>query len=257
MTSVTFFTIATGRYSLMFERQLMGIREHLSNLNWSFIVVTNESRELREFAKAKGLEDHVTIIQGLDFTFPLASMLRFKYMKTIEVTTDFLCYLDCDMEIVDAHALNSRILRSTEVCLAEHPGYFARKGLTLGWREKIFRVSRKLIHGGLGDWETKLRSSARVPRKFRNKYAMAAIFFGPTQKMVELSSECDGWMDLDLRKNFIPRVHDESYLNKWATIHEHEILGPNYCYYHFPWVPSEGIVVRALDKSTLDLRPIR
>jgi hypothetical protein len=161
------------------------------------------------------------------------------------------------MQIQDASALNTRILQSKEVCLVEHPGYFQRRGITLSWREITFRVFRKLVLGGLGDWETRRESSARVPREMRNTYVMAAIFFGPTKKMLDLSLVCDKWMDEDLRQNLIAKVHDESYLNKWATKYKHELLSPEYCYYQFPWVPSTRIIVRALDKAALELKPIR
>jgi hypothetical protein len=180
-------------------------------------------------------------------------MLRFKYIFEEMHDFKFICYLDCDMEIENPRALHDAIQKSTSVHLVRHPGWDRDFGLKLSPKERLAEYYIRLKNGGLGSWELRRCSSAWVPRKKRSKYYAGGVFFGPTEAIRNLSKTCDAWMDSDLQAGIIASVHDESYLNRWATINEFTSLGPEYCYYHFSWLPDLDVVVRALDKNKMRL----
>jgi hypothetical protein len=248
-----FFTIATNHYVLMLEAQLTLISGLARTLDWHFVVATDQVNHLSQYVKNHRLEDHVRILKCPPYKFPLASMLRFKYIFEEMRDFEFICYLDCDMEIENAHALHDAIQKSTSVHLVRHPGWARDFGLKLSPKERLAESYLRLRNGGLGSWESRRNSSAWVPRKMRSEYYAGGIFFGPTNKIRNLSETCDAWMDADLQAGIVASVHDESYLNRWATLNDFTSVGPEYCYYHFPWLPDLDVVVRALDKSSMRL----
>lgn len=179
-------------------------------------------------------------------------MLRFKYMTQLMGGFDFVCYLDCDMKIEDPRRLNDAIVQSRMVNLVRHPGWARDFGQRVDLKEKLSELFIRVWRGGLGDWETRKQSTGWVPRKSRISYFAGGIFFGPNISMNELSRTCDGWMDRDLANGIVASVHDESYLNRWASEHTFTSVGPEFCFTEFAWLPSLKPVVRALDKSSMN-----
>lgn len=253
LSKIGFFTIATNHYVLMLEAQLRAISDQVRELDWQYVVATDQVEHLAEFAKVNQLDDHVKILNCPPYKFPLASMLRFKYISREMSNFDFTCYLDCDMEIENPHALHNAIQKSTSVNLVRHPGWARDFGLKLSPKERLAESYFRLRKGGLGSWESRCKSSAWVPRRKRREYYAGGIFFGPTEGIRQLSEICDAWMDADLRAGIVASVHDESYLNRWATLNDFSPLGPEYCYSNFSWLPDLDIVVRALDKNSMRL----
>lgn len=253
LSKIGFFTIATNHYVLMLEAQLRAISDQVRELDWQYVVATDQVEHLSRFTKDNQLDDHVKILKCPQYKFPLASMLRFKYISQEMSDFDFTCYLDCDMEVENPHALHAAIQKSTSVHLVRHPGWARDFGLKLGLKERLAESYFRLRKGGLGSWESRRNSSAWVPRRKRRNYYAGGIFFGPTEEIRQLSEICDAWMDADLQAGIVASVHDESYLNRWATLNKFTPLGPEYCYSNFSWLPDLDVVVRALDKNSMRL----
>jgi len=251
LPKIGFFTIATNHYVLMLEAQLRAISDQVRELDWQYVVATDQVEHLAQFTRDNQLDDHVRVLKCPPYKFPLASMLRFKYISEQMTEFDFICYLDCDMEIENSHALHVAILKSTSVNLVRHPGWSRGFGLKLSPKERLAESYFRLRKGGLGSWESRRKSFAWVPRRKRRDYYAGGIFFGPTEEIRRLSKICDAWMDADLRAGIVASVHDESYLNRWATLNKFTPLGPEYCYSNFSWLPDLDVVVRALDKRSM------
>ncbi len=248
-----FFCIATNEYLCFLENQIRAIADEIRELDWRYVVATNRTEHLRIFLEETGLNDYVKIVKCPKFRFPLASMMRFKYIAELMSDFDFTCYIDCDMAIENPGKLHDAITESKQVTFVLHPGLARGYQLPISVKEKIVELYIRATRGGLGSWETRKVSAANVPRALRKHYFAGGIFFGPSASVKELSEECDSWMDTDLKKGVIAVVHDESYINKWATCNPHDILGPEYCYTEYEWLPKMSVVVRALDKKQISI----
>ena len=186
----------------------------------------------------------------LAFRFPLASMIRYPAIISHSSSDGWLCYVDADMRIENPYLLDEAIRASVNINVVSHPGYTRPS-----WSNSITIIRNfanltfQTIRGGLGDWEVRKRSSAFVPRGLRKTYVQAALFFGPVEKMQAMSKDCWAWTEEDLRAGIVPRWHDESYLNRWITTNSCTILGPEYCYFDFPWLIGRNAIVRAVDKQ--------
>jgi hypothetical protein len=250
---IGFFTIATNHYVLMLEDQLKAISPQIKQLGWRYVVATDQSEHLSKFLQDTNLVNYVRIIKCPAYKFPLASMLRFKYMKNEMNGFSHTCYIDCDMRIENPLALDTAIRSAQSVNLIRHPGWDRYHGLKVSLKEKFVEFFVKLEKGGLGSWEHRRKSAAWVPRAQRVKYFAGGIFFGPSTLVKQMSKDCDNWMDVDLRLGMVASVHDESYLNRWATVNEFTEAGPEFCYTEYPWLPRLNVVVRALDKKAMRL----
>lgn len=252
---VGFFTIATNQYVHMLTAQLDAIAADIKEKNWHYVVATNHVSILYEFAEDRSLLAHLTIVECPAYRFPLASMLRFKYIASRMGEFDFICYIDCDMAIENPSLLHRAITDSESVCLVRHPGWARDFGIPVPLKETLVELLFRITRGGLGGWERRRKSDAHVPRRLRETYVAGGIFFGPSKQLIEMASKCDVWMDNDLKRGLVARVHDESYLNRWATLNTHITLGPEFCFTEYPWLPDLKVVVRALDKSAMEFGP--
>ena len=248
---ITLLSVATNDYLERWKNMISQLSNVIKVKNWAWTLLTDATDEAAVFAADLGLEQHVSVGSVLPFGFPLASMIRYPAILAHCGTEGWICYLDADMEIEDPDAFDFAIRNSQEVCVVSHPGFTRSKGIdsSLGIRHNIENGFLQLKTGGLGSWETRSRSMAFVPRKRRTAYAQAAIFFGPAEKIQKLSSDCWEWTEIDLKNGLIPIWHDESYLNRWITENDHNLLGPEYCYFDFPWLSDLRPIVRAVDKQ--------
>lgn len=51
-------------------------------------------------------------------------------------------------------------------------------------------------------------------------YVQAAFFGGNADIVYRMCKDVSEWVESDLKRGVIPKWHDESYLNKWKTLHE-------------------------------------
>ena len=229
----------------------MEIRESILDLDWHWLLLTDNVKDAEEFVGAVGLRSHIEIQPTLPFGFPLASMIRYPAILKHGNSTGWLCYIDADMRIEDAETLEIAIRASSVVNVVSHPGYTRPRRIepSLGLLRNLANLMLEFVKGGLGDWESRTRSHAYVPRRSRKTYVQAALFFGPAEEVHQLSKECWDWTEKDLRNGIVTRWHDESYLNRWTTVRPHSLLGPEFCFFDFPWLTQRKIVVRAIDKT--------
>ncbi len=248
---VQFISIATNDYLSRWKALVKNVRYDILSLDWTWILITDAVADATAFTKSLDLTDRIEIRPILPFGFPLASMVRFPAITVHCDATGWICYVDADMEIEDPKRLDAEIRRSVEVTVVSHPGFTRPKGFSnlLGLKHNMSNLALQLAMGGLGTWETRHQSKAFVPRRLRKTYAQAAIFFGPAIQIQELSAKCWSWMEYDLRSGVIAKWHDESYLNCWMSNNPHKVVGPEFCFFDFPWLTDiTHPVVRTVDK---------
>jgi hypothetical protein len=252
LNKVQFLSVATNEYLGRWKALVENIACDVRKLDWTWVLVTDAVSDATAFANSLDLADRVVVRPTLPFGFPLASMIRFPAIVDHCDTNGWICYIDADMTIEDPQRLDVEIRSSVEVTTVRHPGFTRPTGISpsLGLRHNVANLALRARMGGLGTWETRPSSKAYVPRKLRKTYAQAAIFFGPAIQIRELSAQCWSWTEHDLRIGLVAKWHDESYLNCWMSTNSHQVVGPEFCFFEYPWLPeSVHPVVRVVDKS--------
>lgn len=248
---VLFFSIATNNYLAHWQSQILDVQNALRELGWKWVLMTDKVDEAEAFLEQASLGGSVRVVSALPMHFPLASMIRYPAILAHCRSPGWICYMDADMKIENPEQLDRVIRASTLPTVVAHPGYSRALGdtVTSGIKVLTSHILASWVEGGNGTWEKRRRSKAFVPRRLRKTYVAGGIFFGPSSDIERLSSNCWEWTEADLRQGIVARWHDESYLNRWTAINPHSLVGPEYCFYDFPWLGGLGVVVRAVDKS--------
>lgn len=173
------------------------------------------------------------------YGWPEATLLRFKIYDEVisEVTQDYICYLDADMLVHDDFIkILEPQLKSSDVILIQHPGFYRSKKLEI-FKFYLFNpivlikdLKHKLLMGALGSWETNPKSTAFVPRPKRINYVCGGFWIGKNIAIKKLISELAIQVDQDTKNNLIAKWHDESHLNKWATVNNYTLAESSFCF---------------------------
>lgn len=183
-------------------------------------------------------DERVKIIKDLipPYSFPLATLLRYKIFVSKVYDVDFLLYMDVDMRLV--HPVGREMIAS--IVAVKHPGF-----------EKM----------GGGSWEANKDSNAYTYPENRNTYYAGGVQGGLTEKYYRLMQRMARDIDDDAKRNVTPIWHDESvwnfYLSQMKSFLE---LGCAYCMpepkhlreqWHIDHIQPRII---ALDKKHLEIR---
>ena len=227
--------IATGRYTLFFDKLYKSIQQHfLTNHTKQFYVFTDKPQDFVSYENC-----FVTKIERLGF--PGDTLFRFNYMLKVkehaETHTEYNYYMDVDSLVINS--VDETIF--SDIVLVSHPGFY------------------KL---NLGTPETNPNSVAYIaPNEPREHYVAGGFFGGRTKQFFQMADEINKMIYKDYNNGIIPIHNDESMLNRWYTDNQRDIkvLTPEYvypeCKYKFPrmnnFIKVVGLTPRilALDKN--------
>jgi hypothetical protein len=255
-------SIATNGYLKYWKQQVNSLDSYVDDsLPWVVYIFTDDVRGAKEHAKKlKNLE--VRVVETPSFKWPEATLIRYHLIASLKqsiAANDLIIYLDADMQAVSKLKLQE-FLESCDgqVCLVRHPGFFRPRGFSLF--QLYLRRPKLLVgdaltvlkFGSLGAWEVRISSSAFVNRPKRQTYYCGGIWWGPAQKILELSETLSMRVDLDKIRGIIAKWHDESHLNWWASTNLHAVESPKYCYATgYPWLSTLRPKVIAVEKGTV------
>lgn len=167
-------------------------------------------------------------IEVPSFGWPEATLLRYSlFSSNAEVFASRLTmYVDADALLVSdisTSELESFVHTDNPghsgLCFVRHPGY-ANRNLILN----------HLLRTRLGPWESRRQSLGFVARRDRATYFCGGVFWGYTTSFLEFCRTLAKWTEIDRDRNFTPKFHDESYLNRWSVAHIHSVAGPEWAH---------------------------
>jgi hypothetical protein len=258
MKSLGVLTIATRQYFKYWEQMIRSAEENFSNeIIINFHVFTDQYNSALEIALTS---PYLNVIphQIDDLGWPEATLKRYEIITNHKesYSEDYLLHLDADMLFkAPLSSLCSELEKQNIVSLVRHPGFYRPEGV----RRILFYIGNprfvprdlkaKLSLGGIGAWETDIKSNAYVPRNLRSNYFCGATWFGPKAKVLDLCQNLSSNVDADRESGITAKWHDESHLNRWATINEFNALKPNFCFDPtFPQLQQLEEIIRAVDK---------
>jgi hypothetical protein len=141
------------------------------------------------------------------------------------------------------------------IALVSHPGFFrpAKRELVNFYIEHpkflVRDLALRIRIGGLGSWETSRASKAYVPRHARGVYVCGGTWMGYRNNFLDLVSELSFLEISESVKGNVPKWHDESYLNMWASRNNFTLLSSSFCFDpSYPQLHGLKELVRAVDK---------
>lgn len=200
-------TIATGKYFQEFIPELKNSVDQyfkFSSYKINFYCLTDSNVSLAG----------VTNIPTKHYGWPFSTLLRYRWIKqylNIFQEHDYLLYMDADMRVVSTPPES---IFSYPIVAVRHPGYLHSPG--------AFEIDRQ--------------DSCYVPPPLRKNYYQGCFWGGQTANISHLITSLSKMVEDDLSLGNIPIWHDESYLNKYLSIHACHPLSPSYA-----WPESEPI----------------
>ena len=220
-------------------------------------VLTDQIKEAELFAKE--LQKIRVVAHEIEpYSWPEATLFRYRLMNNIadEVNSDLVMHLDADMLVIQdfLKALPNNFKNG--IALVRHPGYYR----PLGVKKIAFYLKNKhyirqdleaiRTLGGIGDWETSRDSFSFVPRAKRHKYVCGGTWFGFRVEFFNMVEELAILERMDTDNGVLPKWHDESILNSWASTHETTTLPPSFCFDpKYPQLCNLDELIRAVDKN--------
>jgi hypothetical protein len=239
---LTLITVATGTYLEYWMDLVRSVsKQDHSNIEISHNIFTDRIQDAKNFSDSfpniKIVIQEINSQDWLDGTIMRYSHYR-KYFELI--TGDIVLHLDADMLVVDKFAKNliNEVQRNTgKLSFVQHPGYWRQNKIYWPYlftyktyKNEIYNLFKIVFKKSLGSWETRSNSAAYISKKQRKSYYCGAVWFGEREVAYNFICEMDDLISYDRSRGVTAIWHDESYLNKWATINPHNYVSPKYCY---------------------------
>lgn len=199
--SLTVCIIATNKYQRFLQPLIKSIDDYFFVGNDVTIQIFTD--EIMSY-DSKRVNIKQTLIPS--YTYPMATLLRYKIMLQWQYDTDYIFYIDADMRIVDY--VDEEILN--DIVCVKHPGFY--------W--------------GRGSWETNKKSTAYCEG---TTYYAGGFQGGKREKYIEVMQQLSDNIDADLREGIIAVWHDESHWNCYLHSHDKYVLDPDYCMPEATW----------------------
>jgi hypothetical protein len=247
-----YFSIATNNYVHYWKAMIeSAVIVFNSEDKVSFCVFTDQEDFCKEIA-ALYPQLNISVIAIESLKWPEATLLRYRIYKLYadKIDAEVLCHIDADMLFL-ANPFNfvSPDEWVNGVALVAHPGYFRASGDPIGTAQKLKDCFRIMKLGGLGTWETTIRSTAFVSRNKRNVYVCGGSWMAKSNDFVRMVSILDMNTEVDLLNGVVAKWHDESHLNRWASDNSFTLLNPSFCYdSSYKWLASIPEIIRAVRK---------
>jgi histo-blood group ABO system transferase len=234
-------TVATGKYLEYWMDLVRSVnKQDFSNIEISYNIFTDRIQDAKNFSDSvlniKIIVQEINSQDWLDGTIMRYSHYR-KYFRLI--TGDVILHLDADMLVVDRFAENliDEVKKNTgKLSFVQHPGYWRKNKIYWPYlfsyktyKNEIYNLLKVIFKKSLGSWETRSNSAAYISKKQRKQYYCGAVWFGEKEIAHNFICEMDDLINYDRSRGVTAIWHDESYLNKWATINPHNYVSPKYC----------------------------
>jgi len=141
--------------------------------------------------------------------WPFPTLMRYHKICEIEKDiqfNDFLMYIDVDMSV------RSELpdFQKNSIFAVEHPGH-----------KKVSKAP----------FENNDISLAFLPKEKRKIYVCGGVQGGDTKEYLNICKKIKNDIDLDLKNNYIPKWHDETYWNKYVNLFDKKIIyDRSYCW---------------------------
>lgn len=212
MKKIGILYICTGDYNLFWPRFYETSELFLlHDFEKHYFVFTDNPDKIENLPRI-----HLTTINNLPW--PLITLMRFHYFLMIEPQLremDYLMFSNANLKFVtpitEAEFL-PRKDKGEDLFVVTHPGYAA---------DKVYHAP----------FERNVKSKAYVPYNCGKKYVIGALNGGTSDAFLRMVKILHTKTNEDLKRNYIPRWHDESMLNFYiAGYSNYRLLHPAYCY---------------------------
>ena len=230
---ITICLIATRNYIQHCNNLIADLEKNCRNAELQLLIFSDNPPEILKTRR------HVAkTILIPSFGWPEATIKRYELISENhkEIRGNYVIYMDSDLRVMRNFVPEFiRLTSSEKMSLVAHPGFWrpkriARIMLYLTSPKLLMRdIRRRILIGGLGSWETSVKSTAFVARKMRRSYVCGGFWGGTKNIVLGMCGELAESVRIDNQNNVVAVWHDESHLNAWLSKNDSVILTPEFC----------------------------
>jgi Glycosyltransferase family 6 len=256
---IAIVSIATNGYIEYWETMARSFDLNVNSANpVNLHIFTNDIQRAESIGETL-INIKTTVHEIPNLKWPEATLDRYRLIHEHReyLTESLIMYLDADMVVHDDPTeIILRNIPKSGINLIAHPGYYRPKKFkmiayyTRNISQAVRDLRASLSQGGIGSWETSANSTAFVPRKQRRTYVCGGVWFGERSAIMQMNEELFRNVETDKSRNVLAKWHDESHLNKWASMNEFNLLPPELCF-EPNYAALRGLrnIIEAVDKN--------
>lgn len=261
ISRVATFSVATGRYLEFWRDLVMGMDHFLFPEQEIEVHVFTDLPEAALAIQGEVSARCTLVVHRVSsLGWPDATLLRYELIRDVlpQTQAQVCLHLDADLAFVDL--VGPELTPGDWIgglALVAHPGYWHDgRPRSLPDLRRRFAARRRSPLGGLGTWETRKESQARVPWSQRRIYICGGVWMGRTREFGRMAEELARRTRSDMAHGVTARWHDESHLNWYASQADVTVLSPAYCAVpSYPWLTGIAPRIVAVDKGDWERHP--
>lgn len=208
MKKVAILYIGTGRYTIFWDEFYRSCEKNLLRNCAKHYFFFTDSKEFQS-------NDKITIVPQENLGWPLITALRYKILNKINDQLkdyDYAFFFNGNMEVI-------KTVSEDELLPTEKDGYIVAP---------LHSGNKRIKSNYEFEYERNPKSTSYIPYGEGEYYFHAGLLGGRVKEFLEMLEICEKMMDDDLKKNIIPKFHDESVFNKYILTRPHKILSNYY-----------------------------
>ena len=166
--------------------------------------LTKHSKEYFVFTDNNNLKVQSNVLKiaqydGKEESLNLKKFDSFDRLKNILKSFDYIYF--ADLSFLPKHNINEEVIptKEQEVVMMMHPCFY-------DWKEEEFPFEKNNL------------SASYIPQEERKFYITNAFFGGTTHAFFKLGNSIKKWVDSDSKNAFVPKLKDESFLNRYLHL---------------------------------------
>lgn len=201
---LTIYYIATNQYVSGFDLFQKNISKFMPQFEKEVRILSNELREWHK-KEIDGVKYNVYYLNH-QYCWPIIALFKMTHiLYSFDETADFICYFNADASY-NTEFNNWDLFDYDKLNLTYHAGINNNMQCTNAKYFINLSNDNPLSKSYIGH--------------LNYDYIQSGFFFGKANIVKQMCIDINNYIEMDLRKQIIPKWHDESYLNKWALEHK-------------------------------------
>lgn len=208
MKHLAIYYIATSNYKEGFKYFKQNLEYFYPEMQKTVIILSDGLDEWDNVTEGN-ISYKVRHIQHMPW--PIVTLFKMNYILEHKIDCDYVCFMQSNLRINKDYDYNSSRIDLSKLNLTRHA--YAKNT-----KNNIVELDGYTYAPNINK-----DSVAYIHKPYT--YVQAGFFIGPSDIVYAMCDSVSKMVEIDLRHNIIPKWHDESYLNKWQSMHK-DLVAP-------------------------------
>ena len=208
MKHLAIYYIATSNYKEGFKYFKQNLEYFYPDMRKTVIILSDGLDEWDNVTEGN-ISYNVHRIRHMPW--PIIALFKMSYILEHKIDCDYVCFIQANLQVNKDYDYSSTCIDLSKLNLTKHV-------YSENTEDNVVVLDGYKYAPGIDK-----NSVAYMHKPYT--YVQAGFFIGPANIVYDMCESVSQMAEIDLRRNIIPQWHDESYLNKWRTLHK-DLVAP-------------------------------